>query len=166
MAQPECLQQPDCCGCGGTLEEKDRGLLSTTFACAKCGTCTLAIAHRRFQVWIPLRDFHLKRGNGPMKRSIQDLAMATRLAHYLNLDQWPTPAVVMDFGIASSCHFGALQHAVRSGIGPYELDRVMGDGAAITRLIRAIPGQPYDKVEFQTPYDNFSWSEEEEFEEL
>lgn len=166
MALLECIQQPHRCNCGGTLKEEDRGKFSATIACARCHTCSLVIGHRRFQEWIPLRDFHLKRGGGAGKRPLDDLLMATQLAHCLNLDDWPSPAIVLDFGIVSHSHFGALQHAVRSGIGPYELDRVMGDGPAITRLIRAIPGQPYDEAVFHTLYDDLSWSEEEEVEEL
>ena len=41
----------------------------------------------------------------------------------------------------------------------YDLDRVMGDGPAITRLIRSVPYQPYADVEFQTAYDDFDWEE-------
>ncbi len=166
MALLECIQQPDRCNCGGNLKEKDRGIFSATIACARCHTCSLVIGHRRFQEWIPLRDFHLKRGDGPMKRPFHDMGMAERLANCLDLDVWPSPAIVLDFGIASHRHFGALQHAVRNGITAYELDRVVGDGAALTRLIQAVPGQPYGEVVFQTVYDEFSWADEEEFEEL
>jgi len=101
-----------------------------------------------------------------MKRPLHDMGMAERLANCLDLDVWPSPAIVLDFGIASHRHFGALQHAVRNGITAYELDRVVGDGAALTRLIQAVPGQPYGEVVFQTVYDEFSWADEEEFEEL
>lgn len=97
-----------------------------------------------------------------MKRPLHDLGMAERLANCLDLDVWPSPAIVLDFGIASRSHLGALRHAVRGGVTPYELDRVMGDGPAITRLVRAVPGQPYDEAVFHTVYDDFGWAEEEE----
>ena len=66
----------------------------------------------------------------------------------------------MDYGIDSKRHLGALQHAVRAGVTAYDLDRVMGDGPAITRLVRSVPYHPYADVEFQTAYDTFDWEEE------
>jgi hypothetical protein len=49
-----------------------------------------------------------------------------------------------------------LQHAVRCGCTAYELDRVMGDGPAITNLVRLFPRQPYGPVEFRTVWDNLA----------
>ena len=70
----------------------------------------------------------------------------------LLLDVWPSPAGVMDFGIKSQSHYGALQHAVREDeVTPGQLDQACGNGAALTSLIR--PGNPYYGVEFQTPWD-------------
>ncbi len=71
----------------------------------------------------------------------------------LRNDVWPSPATIVDFGIDTARHLGALQNAVRFGFTAYELDRVMGDGSAITKLVNATPKQPYGFVEFRTVYD-------------
>jgi hypothetical protein len=70
----------------------------------------------------------------------------------LILDVWPSPAGVVDFGLDSDRHYAALQYAVREdGVTREELDRALGDGEAITALIR--PGNPYLGVTFQTAWD-------------
>ncbi len=79
--------------------------------------------------------------------------MATRLYEDLLLDRWPNSAAILDYGIDSSSHLGALQYAVRGGVTPYELDRVIGDGPAITELVRTPSAQPYGFVEFRTVWD-------------
>jgi hypothetical protein len=67
----------------------------------------------------------------------------------LILDVWPNPAGIQDFGLRSNHHYAALQYAVRDdGVTREELDRALGDGEAITALIR--PGNPYRGVTFQT----------------
>jgi hypothetical protein len=111
-----------------------------------------------------LRDFHLKRGDGSQQRSLADLTMATGLVESLVCDEWPSPAVVVDFGIDTSRHLGALQYAVRGGATAYDLDRVLGDGPAITQLVRGVRHQPYADVIFRTAYDSFVWGELEEAE--
>lgn len=45
---------------------------------------------------------------------------------------------------------------MHAGCTAYDLDRVMGDGPAITQLIRAVPDQPYPFVEFRTIYDGYT----------
>jgi hypothetical protein len=71
----------------------------------------------------------------------------------LILDVWPNMAGIVDFGLQSDRHYGALQYAVRNdGVTREELDRVVGDGEAITTLIR--PGNPYWGVTFQTAWDD------------
>ena len=70
----------------------------------------------------------------------------------LILDVWPNPAGIQDFGLESDRHYAALQYAVRDdGVTREELDRALGDGEAITALIR--PGNPYRGVRFQTAWD-------------
>jgi hypothetical protein len=93
-------------------------------------------------------------------RPLGDLYMATRLHEDLLRDSWPSPATVVDFGIASERHLGALRYAARAGVTAYDLDRVMGNGPAITRLVRSVPGQPLNDVEFHTAYDDYDWEEE------
>ena len=148
------------CDCGGSLQSLDTNQNSTTAQCMTCRQCYLIIDRTDLYLAIPLRDFHLKRGEPPTRRPLHELGFATRLVQCLQFDTWPSPATVIDYGIVTSSHLGALQFAVGSGITAYDLDRVMGDGPAITRLTSGVPGQPYDEVTFETFYDRIDWSEE------
>lgn len=151
----------ECDDCGDTLRQLDVDGDSATYQCIVCGYCYLCAVHPEFEVLIWLRDFHRKRGDGPGQRPRDDLRMATGLVECLVCDCWPSPAAIVDFGIDRPSHLGALQYAVHSGVTAYELDRVLGDGPAITRLVRAIPDQPY-QIEFRTSYDLLAKSEEED----
>ena len=106
---------------------------------------------------IGLRDFHIKRGNVDWRRPISDTEMAEALVADLRLDLKPSPAKCLDFGIKSDVHFRALRDAVQAGLTPWELDSVMGDGLAITRLIEVLTTR---LVKFETDYDHYDWSEE------
>jgi hypothetical protein len=139
---------------GGNLTEVDSAGHSQTLACEQCHRCSLRITHPDFKVMIPLRDFHLKRGYGPGRRPLEDQNMARRLVERLLLDQWPSAAAIVDYGIDSPACLGALQYAVGMGVSVYDLDRVIGDGQAITRLTQSVPGQPY-QAWFMTVYDAF-----------
>ena len=143
------------CECGGSFRLIDQNSGSLTVKCAKCMHCSLLITRPEHRQAILLADFHLKRGDDGF-RAINDLAMAKRLVWFLRTDEWPTSAIVVDFGITSSRHFGALQYAVRCGVTAYELDRVMGDGPAITQLVRSIPHQPFGPVVFETAWDDLA----------
>lgn len=148
----------------GALIERDREGDSLIVACSTCRRCWLLIFHPQFQVEIALRDFHRRRGDGPY-RPLDDESLATKLVEHLFLDTWPSPATVMDWGIETGSHYGALQHAVLSScVTAYELDRVAGDGPAITRLVRAVPEQPYRDIEFRTAWDAFAGLDEDEAE--
>ena len=144
------------CPCGRALELVDASRYSRTTACPACRRCMLIVAHPDFELSISLADFHLRRGDFPGRRPLTDLAVATRLVDCLARDEWLSPAASVDFGVDTPEHHGALRHAVRAGIGAYELDRVLGDGPAITQLVRGIPGQPFKCVEFRTAYDDFA----------
>lgn len=148
------------CTCGGELRVLDTEEFSTTAACSRCNCCWLLIQHPRFAVNVALSDFHLKRGDGPGRRPLGDLTMAARLVADLLHDVWPSPATVVDFGIDSEQHLRALRYAVCVGVTAYDLDRVMGDGPAITRLVRSVLGHAYENVEFRTAYDNYDWEGE------
>ena len=151
------------CSCGGEFQPMDASGHSFTAVCETCQRGSLIIEHPNFGLVIPLADFHLKRGDEGDQRPLRDLGMATRLVECLVYDQWPSSATIVDFGIESRSHLGALQHAVRAGITAYDLDRVLGDGPAITALVRGVPGQPYRYIEFETAYDAFagklSWTD-------
>jgi len=121
--------------------------------CDECNRCLLVVAAPSFGLTIVLANFHRLRGFGTGQRPLDDRAMAVRLVDCLMLDQWPSPATIIDWGIDSAHHLGALQHAVVVGITAYDLDRVLGDGPAITALTRGVPWQPYRDVVFTTAYD-------------
>ena len=145
------------CDCGEEIDVLDSAGYSATMCCPHCCRDVLCIRHPDFRATIPLRDFSRKRGAGPQQRPLADLSMAEALVDSLMLDEWPSPAAVVDFGIDSTEHLGALQYAVRAGVTAYDLDRVMGDGAAITRLVRSVPDQPYHETTFVTAYDGLEW---------
>lgn len=160
MAQPRTNIHQQTCECDGEHLLVDRADDARVEACVACGRCRLVVFDPVRMV-IPLRDFHLKRGvvEG---RPLEDTSMAQRLVDCLVMDEWPSTATCTDFGIASPRHFAALRHAVGSGVSPYQLDRVLGDGPAITRLVSATAGAYGVGVEFRTLYDEWddwlSWS--------
>src|SRR4051794_15748332 len=79
--------------------------------------------------------------------------MTQELYHYLLLDIWPGVATMADFGIKTQAHYGALQYAVQHhDVSPERLDDAMGNGPALTALVR--PDNPYYGVRFQTPWDD------------
>jgi hypothetical protein len=133
--------QQQACPCDGSTEVIDAVAESMTLRCLTCQRATLVVRHPEFKLKIRLATFHIKRGRGPGQRRIGDLEMAMHLVDSLEHDSWPSPATVTDFGIESTGHLGALQHAVWCGITAYDLDRVMGDGPAI-----AIQSRSRDKV--------------------
>jgi hypothetical protein len=149
------------CECGGPLRVLDRSGHSLTATCLVCRHASLIIEPPRFPACIHLCDFHLKRGDVPQGRPYDDLVMATKLYEDLVFDRWPSSATELDFGIDSSDHLGALQFAVQSGVTPYDLDRVIADGPAITQLVHSVPVQPYPVV-FKTIWDGIDWIEYDE----
>ena len=80
--------------------------------------------------------------------------MTTRLHDALMLDMGIGAAAAVDFGIgfSGSQNHSALQRAVRAGATAEELDAVLGDGKAISALVKR-----YTEIDlaFQTPYDAF-----------
>jgi hypothetical protein len=69
------------------------------------------------------------------------------------LDVWPTPAQAVDFGIQQESHFRAMRFALEMGVNAYVLDRVMGDGRALTTLVASLPRSPFAQTVFETPWD-------------
>lgn len=83
----------------------------------------------------------------PVRENTRDLYRSLRL------DEWPSQATVVDFGIASTEHFGALQYAViHDEVTLEELDQALGNGPAIQALISE--GNPYRRVIFRTDWDD------------
>jgi hypothetical protein len=79
----------------------------------------------------------------------------------LLLDVWPSKDGILDFGIDSTRHLGALQYAVRDdGVTPEDLDDALGDGPALTDLIQ--PPNPFYGVKFEMAWEKigvkvFTW---------
>ena len=61
---------------------------------------------------------------------------------------YPSPATCADFGISSPQQLGALRYAE---VTEYELDRVLGDGEAITKLVRTFGDFSYGAPRYETP---------------
>jgi hypothetical protein len=81
---------------------------------------------------------------------IRPLTLA--LIEAVKLDQWPSRATCVDFGIKTEAHLGALQYAViNDGVTAEELDHALGWGERLQRLIS--PDNPYRHVTFRTDYD-------------
>jgi hypothetical protein len=69
-------------------------------------------------------------------------------------DEWPSRATCVDFGLNTQGHYAAMQDAVREGLTAYELDRVLGNGRAITTLVAfATHYHRPQAVQFSTSYD-------------
>ena len=138
--------------CGEHLVLVDRYGLSATLRCTICQHATLVVDSSDFQLEIKLADFHLKRGDGEDQRPLSDFEMAHSLALSARHGTWPSAASCVDFGLASRLHYEAIRDSVMRGVTPYDLDRVLGDGPAITRLVHGSTGSHWD-LEFWTPYD-------------
>ncbi|HEY2155342.1 MAG TPA: hypothetical protein VGH33_06905 [Isosphaeraceae bacterium] len=85
--------------------------------------------------------------------------LVKQLVHCLRADTWPGMAAIVDFGIDTPQHLGALQYAlVHGGRTPAEFDAALGSGRALTALC-AVPGQPYP-VTFDTDWDHMGPEED------
>jgi len=161
-------QESNCPRCGRQVEPLDSFADSRTVRCPRCLRCALIKSSPLIRTVIPLKDFHLKRGVGCTLRPFDEMEMAEELVECLKHDRWPSIATVVDFGIDTPSHLGALQSAYWGGCNVYDLDRVLGDGNAITQLVQAVPEQRYPDVRFVTVYDDCrlshccrKWLEEE-----
>jgi hypothetical protein len=121
--------------------------------CTSCKLCTLVKRHRDYALSISLRDFHLKRGDNVDQRPIGDLASATQLIDCLHKGRRPPLATLLEFGILKRRHFEALQDAMIHGVTAYDLDRVLGDGPAITWLVNGALCKRERSISFTTVYD-------------
>ncbi len=76
--------------------------------------------------------------------------VVTRLIEAVALDVFPdSPAVLVDFEISDQAHYEALYYPIRAGeITAEDLDRVLGDAEAITRLVNAAPSNPHKGIVF------------------
>ena len=127
---------------------------SQTLKCDKCHECFLHVRHDDVSAIVHLPKFLERRGDAPEQRPLHDRTMAQNLVSAMVCDEWPSPATCVDFGLSTPDHYVAMQQAVREGLASYELDRVLGNGKAITQLVSfARHGEHSRSVEFSTPYD-------------
>lgn len=144
------------CDCGGTLESIGVCKTSKIDHCVECHDCTLEVATEFMRVSVPLALYFKARVDVKNETSFNQVMSAPKqLFHNLVMDTMPDELIGMLFGIESEKHLGTLQQLLRAGITEVELDRVMGDGHAITALAKALPHNPYGDVEFRTPFDEF-----------
>ena len=62
--------------------------------------------------------------------------LTSALIEAVKLDQWPSRATCVDFGIKTEAHLRALQYAViNDGVTAEELDHALGRGERLQRLI-------------------------------
>jgi hypothetical protein len=83
-----------------------------------------------------------------VRQMVQDMFEALMFDHSLRM------AMIVDYGLGinGSKFHSALQSAVRAGATAEELDAVLGDGKAISALVKR-----YTEIDlaFETPYDTF-----------
>ena len=153
------LDDSACVFCTGQLERLDFSGTSRTMQCSECGRCELVIESHDAYCAIPLEEFHIIRGEGVGKRPLAETSLAQHLVEYLVRGRWPRPAAIVDFGIESESHFNAMIEAVWYGCSVYELDRVLGEGNAITHLIRAyeVVGPTFSTVYDLQREDELNW---------
>lgn len=94
--------------------------------------------------------------NPPVRPLTDDLINAALL------DVWPKVPTIVDFGIDSDRHLGALQYAIKYGeVTAQELDAAMGDGAKLTEIIQR-GDNPYRDVTFRTSWDEMRLDQAED----
>ena len=86
--------------------------------------------------------------------------LTQQLIECCQLDAWPSHATVVDFGIDSSSHLGAIQYALREElVTPQELDAAMGKGDKLTEIAQR-GDNLYRDVTFKTSWDDMPTEEE------
>jgi len=73
------------------------------------------------------------------------------------LDEWPRMAAVVDFGIDDQQHYEALYYPIRNGeIKAEQLEKVLGIGPEITKLVNSCPANPHKGIIFKTAWDDMT----------
>lgn len=94
----------------------------------------------------------------PMQEPTQQIQIRPVTASLLMavaLDTWPSPAAIVDFGIDSQEHYEALYYPIRKGeITPAQLEKALGNGPALTALVRSCKSNPRKNVLFSTAHDD------------
>ena len=81
-------------------------------------------------------------------RSVRPVANTAYMA--IMMDLWPnSPAAIADFFLTDQRHYEALYYPIRAGeITIEQLDQVLGDAAALTKLVNASPSNPHKGIVF------------------
>jgi hypothetical protein len=162
------MEEPYCDACQSTPlttidKHASRHFISWTLKCETCGECFLLTWHGSEFTQISLPHFLERRGDEPGKRPLHDCSMSEHLIHAMVCDVWPSPATAVDFGLDTPDHYAAMQRAVKQGLTTYELDRVLGSGSAISRLVAfASPNRQGRCIKFLTAYDDMPMEPSEE----
>ncbi len=128
-----------------------------TLCCKDCNECYLVSEINQKQNVVHLRLFLQRRGVGKDRRALDDMSLARNLWFDLVCNKGDLSfEQQIDFGIETPVHYAALQFA---GLDEYMLDRVQGDGKAITNLVRAATDDQL-VIEFKTPWDGVIEREE------
>ena len=76
------------------------------------------------------------------------------LIEAIALDLWPENPTIVDFGLESSDHLGAIQWAYKhEKVSKYQLNAALGNGPMLTKLV-CTEDNPYRSVVFKTPWDD------------
>jgi hypothetical protein len=90
----------------------------------------------------------------PSKFGEQLASARTETRHLITsvlLDQWPNNSCAAAFGVHSHQHYESLYFPIRNQeLTPKQLDAAIGDGLALTALVRDAPSNPHKEIEFQT----------------
>ena len=78
--------------------------------------------------------------------------LAERMFVTLMMDTQISPAMGIDFGIDTPDHYRALQVAVRSGATVEVLDRALGSGPELTKMIQ-LWAPEFEHLKWKTAYD-------------
>jgi hypothetical protein len=70
------------------------------------------------------------------------------------IDEWPSLAAVVDFGIEKQKEYEAYYYPIRKGeITLKQLRDNVGNGPALTKLLQAAPSNPHKDITISTFYD-------------
>ncbi len=153
------VTQEPCPFCKETMASIDThcgitNIVSQTLKCETCEECFLHVRHYSASAIIHLPFFLKRRGEAPEQRPLHDWTMAENVVMAMDFDKWPSAAACVDFGLSTPNHYAAMQQAMRKGLTSYELDRVLGNGKAITELVSFTQhGEHTPTIKFSTPYD-------------
>lgn len=148
--------QQKACDCVDSIEKLGKCDTSCVEHCTECHKCQLVVTTEFIRTKIDLAHFYDGRVKPTEVKPLLDTVihrLATEMMKALVLDMFPDKFGEILYNADSPEKLGTLQAMVRAGITAVELDRVMGDGKALTALAEALPHQPYGPQTFRTEFD-------------